>query len=284
MAANQTPVQSGMQEVYDRVEGNSTIEVSAPGPGAEPSKCETLGGFCEPEAARFWTASADGAIIYFTSKAALTKQSFTGVEVSPAERKAKEEDGESSQNPGNDLYSYNVNTGVLTDVTVDTANPNGAEVLGVVDASRDGSYVYFVAASALVKGDGIAGQPNLYVMHEDPESHAHTVTFIATLSTEDARDWATTPSMQQGYVTPDGQHVAFMSTRSIPTANFPSGYDNTEQETGVADSEVYEYGTNNGKLVCGSCNPDRRRPTGGAFLGAASSVFLASTPFINLAC
>ena len=153
--------QSGFQEVYDRIEGSRTVEVSAPMPGAEPAKCETQGGFCEPEGAQFWAASVDGSIVYFASKASLTKESFTGPELSQEARKTKEEErkskeeqteepGERSVNPGNDLYSYNVNSGTLKDITVDTTDPNGAEVLGVVDASRDGSYVYFVAKGELV--------------------------------------------------------------------------------------------------------------------------------------
>jgi hypothetical protein len=275
--------QGGFQEVYDRIEGSRTVEVSAPTLGAEPSNCETRGGFCEPESAQFWAASADGSIVYFASKASLTKESFTGPEVSPAERKTKEEarkkleeetgePGESSVNPGNDLYSYDVNSGTLKDITVDTTDPNGAEVQGVVDASRDGSYVYFVAKGELVKGKGVYGQHNLYVAHVNPESHAVEVKFIATLEPGDSRDWTSTPIKLEAYVSPDGTHLAFMSVGKL------TGYENTDQSTGEPYSEVYEYSTGSGALTCASCDPSGQRPTGNSFLGATFR-FLASTPF-----
>ena len=51
---------------------------------------------------KFWSASADGSLVYFTSKAALTKESYTGVEPTSG--------SEPRENPGNDLYRYDVDT------------------------------------------------------------------------------------------------------------------------------------------------------------------------------
>ena len=57
-----------------------------------------------------------------------------------------------------------------------------AAVLGLVTASEDGSYVYFVAEGMLTSeknnegGEPVAGQPNLYL------SHGGRVVFIATLA------------------------------------------------------------------------------------------------------
>jgi hypothetical protein len=251
--------QGGLPEVYDRIEGKETIELSAPtgspeNPAAAP--------------ATFWAASQDGSKVFFTSGAELTTASRTGTE------------------GGEDLYEYDFakpDPERLTDLTVDT-NPadaeSGAKVLGVVDAADDGSYVYFVAEGQLDGAKGTDGQPNLYMLHED-----EAPVFVATLSgvgacnflgaqSLDACDWTPFAPTLEAYVTPDGRHLAFMSTMSLSTANFPEGYDNTDQKTGEADSEVYVYsapsGAEAGQLVCGSCDPSGAQPFGNILIGGIS--------------
>ncbi len=239
------PAQSGLVELYDRVNGSSTFEISTPAEGATPANTT-------PEPARFWAASADGSLVFFTSPAELTTQSNTG-----------------SGNASQDLYQYNVLTRTLTDLTVDS-NPTdaagGAGVQGIAGTAEDGSYVYFVATGQLLPGKGVDGQPNLY------ESHAGQLSFIATLSEGDAHDWTSRPGELQSYVTPDGRHLAFMSLNSL------TGYDNSDQSTHKADSEVYEYSAETGRLACASCDPDGARPIGSAFIGAKQDAW-ASTPF-----
>jgi hypothetical protein len=276
------PAQSGMTELYDRIGGADTIEISAPGSGAGPEDCETAGGVCNAEPAQFWAASADGSVVYFTSKAALTKASNTGAE-SP-----------SSENPGTDLYRYEVDTGTLADLTVDDKDPNGAQVLGVVGVAEDGSYVYFVAEGEL--GGPLSpedkGKPNLYVWHETAEGLGMS-TYIATLAapspkeqeniellhhgpgfdySSDVGDWTSRPIESQAYVTPDGRHLAFMSVEPL------TGYDNDDVVSGEADHEVFEYDAKSGGLMCASCDPSGARPLGSAFIGAGLRE-LASTPF-----
>lgn len=273
------PGQKGKTELYDRIDGSSTIEVSAPAPGAEPTACETVGGVCDPGSAEFWAASDDGSAVYFTSKAALTKESNTGPEA-----------GAGAEDPGDDLYRYDVETGVLTDLTVDTEDADGARVLGVVGSSEDGSYVYFVADGDL-GGDAKSGQPNLYVWHGTADE-AGTLTYIATLQApspeeekdieemrggnfeyhSDVADWTSRPTESQAYVTPDGTHLAFMSVERL------TDYDNEDKVTGEADHEVFEYSAQTGELVCASCDPSRERPLGSAFIGAKLTERV-STPF-----
>ncbi len=282
--------QAGMTELYDRVDGSATVEISAPAAGAQPGDCETLAGACNAQPAQFWAASADGSVVYFTSKAALTKRSYTGMEAG-------------SQNPGNDLYRYDVDSRTLTDLTpaVDKAqneDPDGASVLGVIGASEDGSYVYFVADGELGEpGAGAqTGQPNLYVWHETTAG-ASAVKFIATLAPpseeeqqeleeldvgtafayrSDAEDWASHPTELQAYLTPDGKQLAFMSVKRL------TNYDNeqADEEAGHArlDHEVFEYSAETGRLVCASCDPNGARPLGSAYIGASLSE-RASTPF-----
>ncbi len=249
------PAQSGTTQLYDRIEGKETIEVSAPAPGATPANNA-------PRPARFWSASEDGSLVFFTSAAELTTPSNTG-----------------TANNSEDLYRYSVDTETLTDLSVDT-NPadaaTGAGVQGVVGASADGSYAYFVASGELIPGEGEDGQPNLYV------SHGGQLEFITTLGEGDGTDWTTDPRELRSYLTPDGKHLALMSTKSLPSANFPAGYDNTDQLSGQPDSEVYYYsapsGAEAGQLLCASCNPGGARPKGASFLGATQPA-LAHTAF-----
>jgi hypothetical protein len=255
--------QVGRTEIYDRINGEETIEISAPALGAKP-------GVATPESATFAGASQDGSRVFFTSSAELTTQSNTG-----------------SANNSEDLYEYNLTNKALTDLSVDT-NPEdattGAMVQGVVDESADGQYVYFVARGQLNPSKGTDGQPNLYMVH-----NGAAPVFIATLGngtcnfrvseSGDSCVWSPYPAVREAYVTPDGRHMAFMSTASIPTANFPGGYDNIDQTTGETDSEVYEYtaptaseeeGAGAGRLVCGSCDPTGEAPIGSALIGGIS--------------
>ena len=264
------PSQAGKTELYDRIDGSSTVEVSAPALGAQPDECDTEGHLCEAGAAKFWAASADGSGVVFTSKAALTPRSFTGPEAP------------SSEDQGNDLYLYDVVTGTLSDLTSDRANPSdpdGADVLGVVGVSEDASYVYFVADGHLA-GNAPSGQPNLYVWHGTVEG-VGTIGYIATLQageegSADSLDWTEHPSESQAYVTPDGSHLAFMSVKPL------TGYDNEDQastaEHRILDHEVFEYGVGTG-LTCVSCDPNGARPVGGAFIGAGLSGRGVSSPF-----
>src|SRR4029077_12623984 len=86
---------------------------------------------------------------------------------------------------GQNLYEYDLESGVLSNLT-----PVGeAKVEGVSGASEDGSYVYFVAEGALANNttaghDAVTDQPNLYVFH------AGVSTFVATLDpNSDSCDW-----------------------------------------------------------------------------------------------
>ena len=207
-----------------------------------------------PQPALFAGASADGSRVFFTSRSELTEDAFTG----------------SSDNVAN-LYEYDVETGVLHDLTVD--NEGGAAVLDVVSAAEDGSYVYFIADSGELAGNengqsekAVNGKPNLFVYH------AGRVRFIATLAGggaegSDARDWEERggPLENTARASADGTHLAFESVRSL------TGYDNRPAKAGGCEGEpcreVYLYDATSEQLVCASCDPNGTRPEGPAELG-----------------
>ncbi len=162
-----------------------------------------------------------------------------------------------------DLYSFDAEEHASTLIA--------HKVVGVVGASEDASRIYFVSEEALAKG-AVAGEPNLY-FHEA----GGAFTFIATLS--EAEDvlrlvspLAASPDHHAAQVSPDGLHVAFMSS-SRDLSELIAGYDNTDVNNGQVDGEVYLYdapaNSVEGRLLCASCNPTGVRPAGGPFrLGA----------------
>jgi hypothetical protein len=168
----------------------------------------------------------------------------------------------------------------LTDLTAGVAAANeSAAVQGVLGASEDGSYVYFVADGALAPDAGRqtcnAGPNicNLYVEHFNGKAW-ETPRVIAVLSGEDQHDWQHEATEGGGNllagttsrVSPDGQYLAFMSDRPL------TGYDNTDvnEKTGPhADEEVFLYDAQTNRVLCASCNPqidpktkEPKRPAG----------------------
>ncbi len=272
-------------QLYERVLEPSpkTVEVSASQKtnGGGPGGTDPNG----PQAAFYWGANAEGSKVLFTSRAELTDDANTG----------------GKDNAAN-LYEYDLETGHLSDLSVDTnpADTNGAEILGVVDESEDGSYVYFVAEGVLTSGPAsgeptpVSGEPNLYVSHDG------STTFIATLSPSDRLDWSgqdlngefskpaggtnewaaeVGPANNRGgRITPDGTRLAFLSSRSL------TGYDNQPVEAGECEdlyepgvafyryepgpcAEVYIYDAPAHSLSCVSCNPSGAQPIGASGFG-----------------
>jgi hypothetical protein len=131
-----------------------------------------------------------------------------------------------------------------------------------VGASSDLSHIYLVSSEAKAAGATV-GQPNLYLY----ESESDAFTFIATLSSADLLERFSPvdgrPTRRGAQVNADGTAVAFMS-RARPGFG---GYDNTDQNSGAADYEVYLWRAGTGTLVCVSCMPTGARPTGRLFTG-----------------
>jgi DNA-binding beta-propeller fold protein YncE len=226
--------QAGPRALFDRIDGTRTIELDAAQGGAGPNGGGT-----------FLTASADGSRVFFRDPDPL---------VPGASQSAH-------SGTGGDLYEYRLGDERLVDLTT----PSGAEpseVLGLVGAAEDGSYLYFVAEGALAPG-GVAGAANLYRDHEG------TLSLVARLSrSEDGKDWSSLKN-QTANVSPDGRHLAFVSTAPL------TGYDNElggggacrlgaeGQPEGTSNcDEVYLYDAEGNRLSCASCNPTGANPAG----------------------
>ncbi len=112
-------------------------------------------------------------------------------------------------------------------------------LLGLLGVSEDGSYVYYVG-----------GNGALYLRHGEAD------TLVAAAA--DPGNYP--PSTGTARVSADGTRLLFLSKASL------TGYDNTDQDTGEPDSEVYLYDAaangGAGALTCVSCNPSNARPIG----------------------
>ncbi len=235
-----------VENLYLRLDDASTVQVDA-SQGAGPGG----GGI-------FAVASSDGSQAYFRDDAerGLTSDTVAG--------------------SGLNLYRYDANSGGLVDITPAAH----AEVVGVLGASEDGDYVYYVANGVLAPGASLGncviggGSPsetcNLYV------SHGGVTTFIGALNGTDYSDWTSFGASNQddtAVVSPDGRYLAFQSLNSL------TGYENVTANGGTCESgggfadghcrEVFLYHAAAGpagSLNCASCNPNGGAPAGASLL------------------
>ncbi len=205
---------------------------------------------------RFQTASSDGSRVFFTDTQKLTADASMY---------------EHGLDENGDLYECKIiETAGEPECELDDLTPSSggqsAEILGVIGASEDGAYVYFVANGVLDAGANAAGETatlgkcgegepvgatcNLYVNHDG------ITTFVASLSGEDSSDWAGRLTHLTARVSPDGHWLAFMSDREL------TGYDNHDANSDQPDEEVYLDDVTTKHLVCASCNPTGARPVG----------------------
>jgi WD40-like Beta Propeller Repeat len=200
-------------------------------------------------APEFQVASSDGSKVFFTDTQRLTNDS-------------------GAQGDERDLYECEMVevagklTCSLSDLTPLTSGVSANVMPFVLGASKDGSYIYFVADSVLApgavagtcqrQGDSGAKACNLYMRHSG------TTKLVAVLSGADYPDFSPFFSLQSltARVSPDGHWLAFMSQREL------TGYDTRDAITGKPDEEVYLFDASSGRVVCASCNPSGARPVG----------------------
>jgi hypothetical protein len=256
-------------QLYVRQDGARTMQVSAsqrtvPDPsGTKP--------------AAFIAATPDGSQVIFLSCEKLTDDSTA---VSTGENRCHTSLLGQQSEQGQDLYSYDVDTGELTDLTVDSnPDPLGANVQGVLGTSEDFSYIYFAASGVLAPGASSAACSgssgcNLYVYHEG------TIKFIGradgNLQASDA--WTAEPvgngaaEGRTSRVSADGHTLVFRSRQKL------TGYDNTPTTPAACGespcNEFYRYSAPEEALTCISCDPAGTRPEGEAGLGNTQPIGL----------
>ncbi len=160
----------------------------------------------------FWTATGDGSKVFFTK---------------------------------GDLYEYDVNTGTTTDLTP------GVEAQGVIGASEDGEYVYYVDSEYKLSV-WHAGSSKLIATLSPQDNEEALGYYITKQRAGTFGDWQTALSKRTAEVTPNGHSIVFIAFESL------TGYDN--EVAGQRLGEVYVYDDEDNRLTCASCNPSGETP------------------------
>ena len=187
-------------------------------------------------AAPIGASSSDGSRVYFTAGSSLylrdgsqTKEVCAACEFQTASKDGSVAFLIEEVSGTKHLFRYLASTQARADLT-----PSGG-VVGVLGASADGSVVYYQDASGIHKW-------------------ASGTTSLVAPGSEAAKEGAYPPATGTSRVTPDGSHLAFLSTREL------AGFDNANR------AEVYLYGPPVGGgaplLICASCNPTGERAAG----------------------
>jgi hypothetical protein len=180
---------------------------------------------------------------------------------------------------GEDLYEADIGAGGETVTRTLIAD----KVKGILGASSDLGRVYAVSealcSGAKVNSEGEAAQAgayNLYLYETGEQCGAGEMAFVARLRGGgfdhggDDLSFAPKPINHSSRVSGSGLHAAFMSRAPL------TGYDNTDAQSGEADSEVYLYDAGQNKLLCASCNPSGGRPEGRDLSAVGQNVWAAA--------
>jgi hypothetical protein len=159
----------------------------------------------------------------------------------------------------------------LTFVSVDSEPADAGDVQGVIGASDDGHYVYFVAIGQLV-ADGPDPIPNygVYVWHDGSLAYVGSI-FNSDVGQDTSEDFIF--DRPESRVTPDGTHLLFMSTSSKDLGGYDQG--NCHVFTGC--HELYVYNAIDRRSSCASCNPSGARAASDATTFTRVSVGGSST-------
>jgi hypothetical protein len=273
--SNQT--EENPPEVYMRIDGTSTVEISVPNRGVTPEA---------PQAAVFVGASSDDSKVFFVTRAELTADDTThapelyeyNLEAPEGERLVRVSSGESGtaegdvgfvpaiSSDGSTVY-FTAWAKLAEGATNDTLNANvpndtpGGDILNLYHydtATRKTTYVSQVPSAYPVEqnvpnsynisfgwGANLFGDNAFYSSYGEGEIQANN-----DVALRPKANWATTN---------DGQYLLFSSTLPL------TGYDNLGTYQGVNSSgeevfeknfpfeELFRYDAANGSLVCVSC-------------------------------
>jgi hypothetical protein len=215
--------------LYLRTDHASTVQVNASERGT-PDPSGPLPGF-------FQTASADGSRVFFTTDEELT---------------------DDDANATTDLYMYDASLPDsdprnLTRISVDSEPPDDGLVAGVIGASLDGSWIYFITQG----GQLVAGQPPLagdrfgiYAWHDGTLAFVGDIADAGGLIDRIALGRNVNLGTVQSRVAPDGRHMLFVARDGAGL----TGYDHGTCGDRPC-SELYLYSADSDTVTCASCNP-----------------------------
>jgi hypothetical protein len=200
----------------------------------------------------YWTASTDGRRIFFTARYGLAAGGSSSAPTATCANAAVGSTTEIS-GEGCDLYEYDLEKAEgerLTDLSPDLTDPKGAGVVGVLDASESGGYVYFAARGRLGTGGATEAESLASSTYNVYLAHAGSTTFVGTIGEAEAgkggqalvANWGSHPWTSQA--SPDGRFLAFESSLGVP---------------GGA-SMAHLFSAEEGATVCASCRHDGKAP------------------------
>jgi hypothetical protein len=222
--------------LYVRINGTSTVQINA----TERTDCadhDPCTGTPEPDPAgpqpaEFQTASTDGSRVFFITSEQLTD--------TPLDNAAG-------------LYMYDANAPAGHHLTVISVDHEPADALGsvhgVMGASDDGHYVYFISGGQLVAGQ--PPSPPNFGVYEWHDGSTFYIGALANLNQTNDTTFDLLPNLWglaplHARVTPDGRHVLFQSS----TGAGLTGYNSNKHV------ELYLYSADSHELQCVSCRPD----------------------------
>jgi hypothetical protein len=247
--------------LYMRVDGSSTIQLDAsertdcanPGPCTGTPQLDPKGEW----ASTYQDASVDGTHVFFSTRQALTDNA-------PSSNEEKLYVWDANAPPGHHLELVSVDHNHNDGADLDPATGNG-----VVGASDTGDYVYFIATGQLVAGAPTLGsQAGLYVWHKEGENA--TVRYIGKLANlkrsgigdSSYLTWVNTSwsiiSGKESRVSPDGEHLLFMSSSGEGLLSAHGGVDVDQSACAGGCQTLYSYDAVTEKLQCASCTSDGR--------------------------
>lgn len=242
-ALSNTGEDSGKATIFMRTNGSASLDISK-SKTAIPNNGDS----------RFEGATPTGSHIFFLARYGLAASSSTGASVCKTIPPAFIPEG----GEGCDLYDYEVENPVthlpkLTDLSADSnpADSKGAGVIGMVDSSGDGSYVYFAARGQLIPDRGNTWVQNLATEESNVYlNHDGQLSFVGVINGNEAFNKPSGSNLSSRFeywvadATPEGKYLVFISKANV------TGY-----ESGGVPM-VYRYSAAGDVTTCVSCRPD----------------------------
>ncbi|HEV3094407.1 MAG TPA: hypothetical protein VGY30_07820 [Solirubrobacteraceae bacterium] len=219
--------ESSSPNLYEWSDGTLVLInlLAGEGHGTPGARLAAPSGAISADGSRVYFTVGEGAALYLREGSAARLVSATGVfQVASADGR----------------FAFLIDAGKLLRYDAQTASigtPLASEVLGVLGASEDGSYVYYETPSGLYLWNAGASTP-----------------VALRAGAADTSDYP--PAVGTARVTADGAHLAFLSSALLG---------------GSTQTEVYVYEALAGRLICVSCDP-KGAPVGPSTIPGAISV------------